>query len=1051
MCFSFNSAHIIKMRTSIPIRFFLLLLASYVCVAHLRLAAAAEPSVNKSVKEDDLNVAYLNLNVVGTDGKDHSIQCEFIYNTAKNFTSHSMCGTLQVVMDKKTVEVQAWYTRDKFEIRGRESGSSGAYLSLGTSKESLPEKYSVSVSSSSFHATATLQCKKSYTLKTTEHPSDPNFFGAYCLSNKVDYSQLIDPVPKTYRTEKLFDPQICMSKCKEDESCVVAGFEFATGSCSLHRFVDLNPNYTVVGNTDTARDIAYLPGNETRIWSQVVDAFQSAIGPFTASSSEVKSAPSMRRALAEGYRSRQFTFMMSHGLNDTLSENVIRYMARMSHSAISGFQSLTKDVNTPILPAVDGEASLDLLSQAGTELVALDTELKAFERANDTASLKSAILALEQQKIERDLAQKGFSFKFLVADFEKRKELDYVVSESKDILAEVDKSLDILEEQMESKIWFQGLTSIFKFWGSVFMLLDPLSLGLKGSVGDVATNAGDVWNTLGKDVELHHVCRELADDLVALQENLKNKTGRITAISESADFVIPFIESFQDGSFTRELSEAEEEKYLEAYTTYEPLSSVMDFTKLTANLNLGMERLCEYLQEKTSPTSATKIYDNCNVAKTGMNQLTTLVIYGDDIGRETQLTSKSILEKYIFLKYTNSMDEYMDGMIAAAEKDAFIRRALWVSTSMNMQSLLLRFMKYISEFCSLVEYFSGGHQTTECKNVRYNDDEVFSATEVLRAIRTTKDSLKTSILSEEKTVCRPIPLTPSVSAKGSNYHAAGSSFDAERLASMKEVNFQIPLDPEWLEKNGWGFAARELSEGYNFFVKGIQLSLPYATFPQEPALKDYSYGIHAGRKYTVRGSNGKAVDYMAGTNGVNYTFEFNHIEAYCHKGQLQDNLMEPCPTSKEKALPKMCVTEDGSIQKYELFNMNPTLPSLFSPFKVSIAAKEVKLPDWANTRIKILDRFWLPDVYTYVNEMHTVACFKLLKTKFTNGAFGSTNSTENSLKDDVDLTANAECKLCNAGYFHVNPYTSNPSDPTCLPCPSGTHQPKKGMYTCLKD
>ena len=856
-----------------------------------------------------------------------------------------------------------------------------------------------------------LTCPENY------DPIMVDYIGFYCRLRGASAQMKSVPSPTVSKTvESIFYPLECQSICAADKNCVAASFAYLARTCDLHYTSNLQSEFRKKKvSTLKDPDFVFLPGSDVNTLLRIGEILSTGL-------KTPRSSSFMGAAMEAAQKTEQFNFLMNNGPGHDMFPGMVSLTSAMANSILS----MKGPQISKTLSARDGVATIKTLQQGQAAIEIIQGKLNAYETNLNIADLKESVTEILSGDVNDKLDRGSFDFKFLVAEYNRiNTRMNDTITKTKASMKLLQSSSQVLEDITKDAMILDAAVAAGKLVWSIFKLADPFNKGLTGDVCDVLDKAKAAWTTAGNIRITDEAISEMTDAIHKLMVAVQKSSGKIASLSKNAAFVVPFIRSFKDGNFEKQLTTEEENAFVTAYQNYKPPYDISEMKSANVLISAGMKRLCKYLLEKASPTSGPKVYSSCTHLEDSLDQMMYLQNLMNEFGNQVQLKAKGIVDKYLLVSNMESLSKEMQAMMERTELNKAMLLSLEVSALVSLKSLLSQYMVQISLICNLAEYYRGGVGVADCQSL-YTTKDVLSVEQIFDLLSKVYQSVSTYVTSTPLHLCRKVP-TNSNSSLSTHF---GSFLDMDPLALGKSVYFQFPVNRDWLNMYGWDAIARGVDNGVNFLVEKIQVTIPYSKFLHSTSI---SLTFIAASKYRVSTPYGPK-DYDAESANVKYQYVYSISESHCPAQDLERNLMEPCK-SGDTALPKMCIESDGSIEKYPVFNELPTKPSLFSSFELSLENEDIIAPLLANRRVYPKSCNGTCPEGVLEDALDTVMCLDLLQTS---------QNLQNTLQlqnEPYEMEDISECFLCREGTYQV-------TTTQCEKCPTGTYQDRKGWFTC---
>eukprot|EP01135_Chromosphaera_perkinsii_P006320 Nk52_evm49s485 gene=Nk52_evmTU49s485 len=966
-------------------------------------------------------VVFFNITSVGIS---HTIECDYLYSLDKP----SICGDFEVTFPGSSSprKTQVRYTNQYLELwvltdQGGYSAEHWVciYRVDRDTKGVFPMVNRIYELTEIAIFEGQLKCIDGYE-QVFEEDS-----GVYCRwTSNVPALKTVPP-PGVNRTESnVFYAMDCQKMCQGAVECMTATFDYVARECHIHTLENIQSSSKVekfIPGTD--RDVTYVPGDKTNVKMEFGNALVTAL--------EQKSEGGfMDPAKKVAHQVENFGALMQ---KSSLDQGLASLLASLSQSILR----LSGPGKSITLPARDGKASINTLKGGKDALSNINSKLISYRTDAKIADLKSSIFDILEKSVDADLDKDGYDFKFFVMEFNSIK-AGMAGSEKKAqmTLDVVKTKMERLKQLTEQQDILNTILAIGKLSKSIFSLADPFSLELGGSVSACIDDIQEVVKAAGRDIFDAHLYKEMTEGFNKLADAFKNSAENIAALSKTADFVLPFIASFQNHKFSRKLTTEEQDAFIAARTKYVAPFDMSAMKEANGMISSSVNSMCEYLLGQG--TLINEKYTLCREMKDALDQVLALQGSVNGNGNDLQLKANQIISKYISLSHSNDLHDYMHKTVDQSNFEKADLLMLQASAYISLKKLISRYMLQMSQICNLADYYVGEENVVNQCTTLYAMKDVMKVDDVFQLLWNLENVLSTVATSSHTKLCRYVPTQKNDNGDDGDdtEYTLPSFLDIKGLARDKSVFFQFPMDTKWLNKYGWDAIARKLDKNYNYFVDKIQVTIPYASYPGSTTI---ALNVRASNYYKIHSKSGPK-NYMSGVSSVDYLYDYS-MGNQCDLQMQRRNTMEPC-SEGPTTLPKMCVEKDGSIQKYAMFDEEPIRPSLFSPFQFFIENKDIEMPKLANVQVSVDMKNGTEKGKVLENNLLTTMCLDLVEVS------KSSSVSRMGLKELLSKLSpslrNYQCNLCPPGNFHQ----AAPNQAKCLPCPIGTYQDERGWFTC---
>eukprot|EP01135_Chromosphaera_perkinsii_P001382 Nk52_evm13s165 gene=Nk52_evmTU13s165 len=950
-----------------------------------------------------------------------TIQCDYIYGDNLN-----ECGQMDVVYagSSTPVKTKIAYSEKEIDVSGYVNSEWMMLFKVTTDSFDLfPVVTLFDYVGDGVTLKMNASCTDGY-----EHIYKENL-GFYCRLNGQSVTQKPVPSPSVSENHSgLFYPLECQEACKKHDKCVSATYTYRTRDCFFHFVGDFKEEYSVEHINPDTEDVIYLLGDELNFQTEFLEDFRSSL----VGRSEFEFMDLPRNS---SKRCDQFRFMMS----------------RYSSKAVEWLYVLTLPMSNlhpirdnNVLPPLDGPSMIRNLELGEPILQDITASLNKFEQQRQVNDLKKTVTQICESQVDTILSQGTFNFIFAVAEFNRvRGEIAKAQKNADDIKDTMDEDIKSLVESSRD----DALEGVFE--ASLFTIFDLVSFtsvfGIEGSVEGTLKDIGELASAAAKLHYLEEAQKELTEACTQMTDIMKTSGERIYALSKTADFVIPFIESFDNGQFTRDLSETESRQFAAAYQQYEPPFDIPGILQVRAKFSHAVEAICSQLEEEPDISGGPDVFATCARVSSSFDDLYYIQESLNDLGNTLQIKAKEIISMYLVVKGNTNLKKEMDDMVHQEKLENVQLLFLENSARLRLLLFLNEYMEEVQQQCTLMYYYGNGNTASSHCTSLVEDKNVWNVQQIFSLLKELVGS--TSVTSSPFTICREMPLYDDQRnvTKGSlNDTQMPSFFDVESLRKGSQATFRLPFNPEWLRHYGWDAIADGLEAGHNFFVKRIQVMIPYLNTTSSDKQSAFDINIVAGDVYPIVSGKGQTRYFIPSASSVSYDFAYSQDESIrCSTDRVRD-FMEPCHSnSAPLALNSVCIEKNGNVNMYLPYKSEPVLPSILTEFKVNVVGQRtVDVPKYANVQLELDPGYEVSEVVE--SRLSATMCLSLEETK-TNSASSSQSKLEAYSKFSSSSNSN-NCRLCDPGSFHNPP----PYTEVCTKCPPGSYQPKRGRYSCFK-
>eukprot|EP01135_Chromosphaera_perkinsii_P010227 Nk52_evm1s2061 gene=Nk52_evmTU1s2061 len=593
-----------------------------------------------------------------------------------------------------------------------------------------------------------------------------------------------------------------------------------------------------------------------------------------------------------------------------------------------------------------------------------------------------------KDKVNTVLHQGNFDFQFLVAEHARLEgELDGIMSSIQSYSDSI-KSISIgAQANALIQASLETATAVSNTLASAASFANPFTA--LSSFNGVLQNWRKVQLQAQKVSQMLEAGIEMNEASIMLAETYEEAKPRIEALNSTAGMAKEFVSSFKDGKFTKQLTDADINAFLEGYANYQYPFSIFKVQEANGKLSKGFSIMCYQIIERGFTVVDGGVFQRkCTQVTAYLSNILSLQSEIGSIGMSLVEKTADIISKYQLVSQNSALADSIQKTIDAELDKATQMAVLVVSAQVKSVTLRMQYTQHLIQLCTLAEYYSGGASKSMCNEIRSSTD-VLSVDQIFTKLQDL--TADTSIPSSNMKLCGYLPSFADENGSMEN------SLSLDNIARHSETLFRFSNSDKWLRANGWDQIADGLSKGKNFFVARAQLPMPYAD------VSTGTSGIYANvlamNEYRIVQDKTELRSFHAGGSDSKYAFQYaDASRVVCHDKPIR-NFMEPCPNSGAKtSLSDVCVQQRGDIQNYLPYSTTPVLPSLFSTFKVQVTKDAVSFKPFANVKKAVQDDKGNIN-FLHENKMQVPICL-LLKVAGQSGYHGS-------LKADAPFTASS--------------------------------------------
>ena len=891
----------------------------------------------------------------------------------------------------------------------------------------FPKTDFLSISSNGVSLQAELECQCGYEMGFNEKS------GHFCRITGASQTHVLDPPPVIEKTEIVYFPLDCRTACDSDQKCVLARYDYVKKTCDIHYKENFQQG-AVLQEISANSDAILFPGTDNHILQD--------FGEMMANALEIPSERFMGAAHDAARQTESFVKLLKKAYFPVKelsrgkgSEDPSSVYSDISYRTLEGIVesvlSLSDPNNAANLPALNGPSTIKAINTGKEALSSLERAIAQLRLSAELDEVKEAIEGAISGQIEASLAQGNFDFQFLVS--ERTRARSRVESSQQQI--------EVYRARMESfandAAVHASLSTVAEIAFATANLVATFAAKANpfswGNTNDLLGATRDLQKALNNEYAQIAAIQQMTEQFEKLALWLEKGDEGIDALDEISEIADEFIESFEDGEFNSHVTEKQMQHYLDAYVSYKFIYSVTQVNEANIIISKGFDILCKQIVESSFLTYDVPIfYKRCNEAAVDILNMMNSQNTVEELASIVLEKTGEILSKYILMsKYNRLRSSIQKSMTATLEKKTQTTIVLATTHIYELAQRLI-YVRHLVELCNLNEYYSSGTSLKfQCDQIRRRKD-VLSTENIFTTLSDFQHSW--SVPSNDISRCFYLPTASD--DNGSFDH----SINLQELRNSGETSFRIPLDDTWLRKYGWERIANGIERGESFFVKNVQLPLPFSNSTNSTCSRGIEVEVVARGNYRVGRSEDSVTFFNPGGDQATFKFEYSDTSAVpCINAPETRNFMEPCTESNdEKVFPNICLNTVGNLQNYLTYDTKPPLPSLFADLTYIVPKECVESPEYGDHLNDILINN-TDGQYRVEQVLGSSLLIPIcLSMSFTHAQSSSYNS-----KDSFT----AVCHICDEGEFHSDAVNERYS---CKKCPPGTFQNKRGQFTCLK-
>eukprot|EP01135_Chromosphaera_perkinsii_P005177 Nk52_evm3s321 gene=Nk52_evmTU3s321 len=913
---------------------------------------------------------------------ESSMECDYHYG-------ENVCGPVDVVYKTGSapISTRLRYTLQSVSFEAQRQDSS--WKSLITFEKKFetvfPLTKDIGWQSNRIQVKASISCTCGY-----EEVDNWNV-GIYCRLKGASLTSKPKLYPKSSEVrERVYYPLDCEALCASSPECVLATYHYVKKECHFHFANSFQEMSSEVAHNDPEKDWVVFTGSK----DSIVVEFSSYV--ITHLERENKhELISNAKALVGKLDCFHFLVSKSWNHNGKTMEKT-GFIKTVTNS----IATLVLEAEHNSLPSLNGRHLIEVLKQGETPLKVFEDTIESLNARSDLAKVKKDISSVMKGQVDAILQQGHFDMKYALREFrfisDKLAAIQKLIGQYQSkVLKNVNTLKGLMKKAEKVKAARKVLDFILNFaaMGNTFQI---------STVGSIINALQSSVQDLADFVKGGNIMRNMKEGL----RKMKSLTSKGIASHEGNTKVLNrvkiFIEKYEKTQGKGlELLESDTTYFLQGFAKYKQPFSPLGIEDAYSYITPGIEQMCETIVEYL-PLPA--LLDQAQAACLDINiQIGLLKMIQDalsSISRTQFLNGAAVVRNYIKIRSNDNLKTTIDSL---SEEGIRGQTALdTMKATLKLKSFLIRFFYviHLKQLCTLADYMSSTPESQECLQIK-NIRAVFNTGDIFGYIM--KMMLSVSTPSNELTYCGYIPTNHLA-----NDDVGKGNLNLESLTQGNVALFSIPFDQDWLIMNGWDSLLSGVKRGNRYFVKGIQVFLPY------PKLGSF---------YEC----GTTLDLEVQT-AASYTL-------YDSKGK-------------------------GRITKYQPYETEPPLPSVFSEFELKVNQRKpgcLSFPNAAVIETKFEDFMpnKLHDSGSKVSRrtLMSKVCISLVKTSSHQDTekvktmLTQKNSNATGLSNQVSNNTD-KCVICPEGHFHAYPIGAYRFK--CLPCPKDSFQSKKGRFYCEK-